>query len=157
LAVEKLLVDIVCEYGRGLLSSIKTKNMKGKKERDHLFVNEHTKTVYYAELKSNLNLDTEKSKSTYNKVLHIYEELKKEYPGYTIKPHLVGLRYKSKASMPKLIAGKYSPIDPYLCGTNDYLSSLGFAGDFLFTEEEYVEFINDVAVEMVGAPPSTTD
>ena len=44
--------------------NIKEKNTKGKKETDHLFMDVNNKIIYYAEIKSNLNLDTEKSNET---------------------------------------------------------------------------------------------
>lgn len=47
--------------------NIKEKNSKGKKETDHLFMDVNNKIIYYAELKSNLNLDTEKSVETVQK------------------------------------------------------------------------------------------
>lgn len=49
--VEKILNDILIKYSTEL-KSIKEKNIKGKKEKDHLFMNEKNKIIYYAELKS---------------------------------------------------------------------------------------------------------
>ena len=67
--LEKIFYDIVLTYTK--LKDIKPKNKKGKKEKDHLFCDETNKIIYYAEFKSNINLDTEKSKSTYQKCLNI--------------------------------------------------------------------------------------
>ena len=80
--LEKIFYDIVLQYTK--LKDIKPKNKKGKKEKDHLFCDETNKIIYYAEFKSNINLDTEKSKSTYQKCLNIVIELKEKYPDYTI-------------------------------------------------------------------------
>ena len=44
------------------LKNIKSNTKKGDKETDHLFIDDLNKNIYYAELKSNLNLDTEKRK-----------------------------------------------------------------------------------------------
>jgi len=89
--LEKVFSELVLVLNPNL-TSIKPKNSKGKKERDHLFVNEETKTIFYAELKSNLNLDTEKCKSTSNKCVQIAAELVEEYPEYKIQMYLLGLR-----------------------------------------------------------------
>ena len=88
---EKVLSDLIIKYS--LLKNIKPKNTKGKKERDHLFIDENKKIIYYAELKSNINLDTEKSKSTYTKCILIVNELQEQYPDYQIKWCLLALRY----------------------------------------------------------------
>ena len=53
------------------LKNIKEKSEKDKKETDHLYKDEDKKIIHYAELKSNLDLDTEKSKVTVNKCLSI--------------------------------------------------------------------------------------
>ena len=58
--VEKVFNDYILSITN--LTSIKPKNSKGKKEKDHLYIDEVKKIIYYAEIKANLNLDTEKSK-----------------------------------------------------------------------------------------------
>ena len=85
--LEKILYDIVLQYTK--LKDIKPKNKKGKKEKDHLFCDEDNNIIIYSELKSNINLDTEKSKSTYQKCLNIVNELEEKYSDYTIKWGLV--------------------------------------------------------------------
>lgn len=62
IAYEKWLCDVIIDNSS--LINIKNKNKKRIRERDHLFICHDRKKVYYAELKANLNLDTEKSKST---------------------------------------------------------------------------------------------
>ena len=74
IAVEKVFSDMILKYTH--LVNIKPKNIKDKKEKDHLFMDVENKTIYYSELKANINLDTEKSKSTYKKCFSIVEELK---------------------------------------------------------------------------------
>ena len=138
--MENVLRDIILKKNTNL-KSIKPKNQKGKKEKDHLFINETLKTIYYAELKSNLNLDTEKCLSTYNKCLQILEELKTEYHEYKIKMYLIGLRYYKTNSIPKQIEKKYLPIRNNLLGVNEYLNELDI--DITFTNEEnYKCFLN---------------
>lgn len=150
--LEKVFKDIVVARNPGL-TNIKPQNTKGKKERDHLFVNEATKTVFYAELKSNLNLDTEKCRSTSSKCVQIAAELVEEYPGYTIKMYLLGLRYFNKSIVPKIITNKYTEIAENLVGVNDYFEELGLAGSAHLFEDEptYREFLNYVANQMFDA------
>jgi hypothetical protein len=55
-----------------------------KKDVDLIFKNEETKTIYYRELKGNIELDTEKLPATINKCKEIENDLKLSYPDYTI-------------------------------------------------------------------------
>ena len=142
--VEKLLVDLVSQNTE--VKNIKPKNKKGAKEKDHLFCDENTKTIYYAELKANINLDTEKSKATYMKCLDIVEKLKKEYPDYSIKWCLLGYRYLNYSDISTTIQKKYKCIDTNLYGINQYLTMLNI--DLQFTNEEYKEFLNNIAEAM---------
>jgi hypothetical protein len=140
---EKVLSDIIIKNG---LTNIKEKNKKGLSERDHLFCNKKDHVIYYAELKANINLDTEKSKSTYTKCLKIVEELKQEYPEYTIKWCLLGYRYLEYSEIPSIIQKKYTLISENLFGINEYLTMLNI--DLQFTEKEYILFLNEIANSM---------
>lgn len=142
--LEKVLLDLIMT--NPAIQNIRPKNSKGKKERDHLFLNEATNTIYYAELKSNLNLDTEKCLSTSNKCLLILDELRQEYPTHNISMFLVGVRYVDKSLMPKIITSKYSNIPDNVAGVNNYLGALGLP---LFENEAaYVAFVNQLADAM---------
>jgi len=144
--LEKVFSELVLVLNPNL-TSIKPKNSKGKKERDHLFVNEETKTIFYAELKSNLNLDTEKCKSTSNKCVQIAAELVEEYPEYKIQMYLLGLRYYNKTFLPKIITNKYTEIAENLVGINDYFEAL--CNESLFADETaYKEFLTHLADQM---------
>ena len=145
--LEKVFCELVLALNPDL-TSIKPNNSKGKKERDHLFVNEATKVIFYAELKSNLNLDTEKCKSTSNKCLQIEAELAEEYPDYIIKMFLVGLRYYNKTLLTRVITNKYAEIPEHLVGVNDYFEVL--TGDALLFADEtgYKEFLTYLADQM---------
>lgn len=79
--------------------NIKEKNTKGKKETDHLFMDVNNKIIYYAEIKSNLNLDTEKSNETVQKCLNIEKMLINKYFKYKIKMFLVGLRHLTSSTI----------------------------------------------------------
>ncbi len=144
--IEQVLKDVVAKKNPNL-KNIKPKNKKGQKERDHLFEDEASKTIYYAELKSNLNLDTEKCKSTSNKCSQILEELKQEYPEHTIKMYLLGIRYYEKALIPKIINNKYLCIQENVLGVNDYLREMNT--NVCFQDEKmYKEFLNHLADKM---------
>jgi len=145
--LEKVFSDLVLALNPDL-TSIKPKNSKGKKERDHLFANEDQKVIFYAELKSNLNLDTEKCKSTSNKCQLIEAELAEEYPEYKIQMYLLGLRYYNKTLFPKIITNKYLEIAENLVGVNDYFEAL--TGDpLLFADEQgYKDFLTYLADQM---------
>jgi hypothetical protein len=144
--IEKVTKDIILDKNK-LLQNIKPKNMKGQKEKDHLFKDEEKKIIYYAELKSNLNLDTEKCKSTCDKCASILEELKTEFPDYEIKMFLIGIRYYEKKMIPKIILNKYTVIDNHLIGINDYFDYLNVNMKF-DDENEYKEFLNVLANSM---------
>jgi hypothetical protein len=137
--LEKVLCQIICKHTN--LKNIKGKVTKGEKEKDHLFLDEHKKIIYYSELKSNLNLDTEKSKKTEEKCLKIEEELKKIYLDYTIIMSLVGLRYCNKQDMPTVIKNKYKDLSKHLIGLTDYFILLGLK--FIFNNnDEYKETLH---------------
>ena len=55
-----------------------------KKEVDLIFKNIKTKTIYYRELKGNIEPDTEKLPATINKCKEIENSLKTTYPDYII-------------------------------------------------------------------------
>lgn len=143
-AIEKIFYDIVLNYTN--LKDIKPKNKKGKKEKDHLFCDEDNKIIYYAEFKSNINLDTEKSKSTYKKCLDIVEELNNKFQDYTIKWCLVGCRYIDIDKIPNKLKHKYNIIEKNLFGINEYLQLLGC--NLHFTFDEYCKFLNIIANKM---------
>jgi len=141
---EKLISELIMKYANVI--NIKKKNEKDKKEKDHLFMDVENKVIYYAEIKANINLDTEKSKITYKKCQEIVLELKEEYPEYEIKWCLVALRYLEYDNIPKTIKSKYSNISENLYGINDYLKLLDI--HLIFTEERYKTFLNNITRSM---------
>ena len=141
-ALEKVFSEIIMDKNRNLVN-IKPKNKKGFKEKDHLFKDDENKIIYYAELKSNLNLDTEKSKSTIEKCKTIIEDLKKKYNDYEIKWCLIGLRYINFNEIPKVINKKYEEIKNNLFGINDYFNLLKI--DKNFNNKNYKKFLNETA------------
>lgn len=143
IAIENILKDIILKENSFLIN-IKPKNKKGEKEKDHLFIDNKNKIIYYAELKANLNLDTEKSKSTINKCIEIEQNLQKNYEDYEIKMFLVGLRYYDKSIIPQNIKKKYKLIENNIIGINNYFIFLNVK--YIFKDEtHYTIFLNYIA------------
>jgi hypothetical protein len=129
--------------------NIKEKNSKGKKETDHLFMDVNNNIIYYAELKSNLNLDTEKSAETIQKCLKIEKTLIEKYPEYKIKMFLVSIRHLTSLTINKKVKNKYNEISNNLIGINEYLLKIGIQQqEELKNEKNYKIFINKF-VEML--------
>jgi hypothetical protein len=131
------------------LKDIRPSNTKGKKEMDHLFCDEIKKIIYYAEIKSNLNLDTEKSTMTYKKCLSVAQELKEKFPDYTIKMFLVSGRHYTTKVIPKLLLSKYTDIKDNVVGINEYLKELNVIYEFA-DEQHYIDMLNKVANKLTS-------
>lgn len=144
IALEKILSEYIVKNSKNL-KNIKSKNTKGSREKDHLFRDDLNKIIYYAEIKSNLNLDTEKRNSTVKKVSDIIDELSAEHVGYKIVGNLVGLRYTSVVEIPSVIINWYT--DTKVMGINDYLELLGVPAI-----ENYVDSLNNCAEKIRGRP-----
>lgn len=142
-AIENYFIDIILHYNINL-KNIKEKNKKGKKETDHLFRHNEFKKIYYAELKSNINLDTEKSKATIDKIKKINDILQTENKEYEIVPMLVCTRYLTNKDIPIQILKKYDKIKDniLIIGTNEYFQQLCLPVNF--TNKQYIMFINDI-------------
>ena len=75
---------IKCKPNLQLLTCGVQKINNKNKDVDLIFKNEETKTIYYRELKSNIELDSEKLPATINKCKEIEKCLKTEHSDYTI-------------------------------------------------------------------------
>ena len=109
-------------------------------------MNKDTKEIIYAEIKSNIQLDTEKYKSTYEKIIFIIDDLKKTYPEYKVQGYLVAARYYDTKIIPKKLLTKYTPIQNNVIGVNNYLALFGL--DYFNNEEDYIKWINTLATKM---------
>lgn len=144
IGIENVLSDLILKYTN--FKNIKLKNTKGKKETDHLFCDKDNKIIYYSELKANINLDTEKSKSTINKCLSIVSDIQDTYPDYEIKWCLLALRYTDNNCISQTLKKKYESIGANLYGINEYLAILNI--DMCFNENDYKIFLNKIADKM---------
>ena len=143
--LEKIFSNVV--ENTTTLENIKQKNKKGEKEKDHLFIDYEKKEVYYSEIKSNINLDTEKSKATYEKCQDIVKELENNYEGYKVIWCLTSLRYLYNHDIPLNLKKKYKNISENLFGLNEYLKMVG--SKFIFKDmDDYKNFI-DKTVEYI--------
>jgi len=113
---EKWFKFIVEDCGMEILPDGVIKNVsKGKSNYiDLLFMDTKNKIVYYRELKSNLELDTEKLPATYNKIKIISDYLKNEYKGYTIDSSLMTWAVYDESGLPKKYNSKIKQ-----CNTNN--------------------------------------
>lgn len=145
IGIERVINDLIIKKNKNV-KSIKQKNKKNCREKDHLFIDETKKTIYYAELKSNINLDTEKSKSTIKKCLKIEKELIEIYPDYTIIWQLVALRHVSTKDIPKAIINKYKDINENIIGLNEYFKRLNI--EICLVEKEYINMLNMLVSKM---------
>jgi hypothetical protein len=145
-SIESVLRDIIMSLTKNI-QDIKIKNIKGVKEKDHLFIDDIKKIIYYAELKCNINLDTEKSKAVSAKCISIVEELKEQYPSYFIHMKYVSCRHLNTIDIPKKLLNKFSPIKEHIVGVNDYLKFLNVEYQFE-TIKSYKVFVNYV-IEMM--------
>lgn len=143
IACEKIFNDLILDNTN--FSNIK--NIKNLPETDHLFTDHQNKIIYYAELKANINLDTEKSKSTYKKCMYIVKNLKNIYNDYDIKWCLLAYRYLNQNEIPLNIKNKYKKIKNNLYGINDYMNLLNI--DKTFNNEQYIYFLNKIADKMI--------
>jgi len=149
--IEHFLRNIIIQSSSPNLRNIKTiKTKKGEKEMDHLFEDISKKVIYYAELKSCLNLDTEKCKTTYLKCMENEEKLRIIYPEHDIKMFLVGNRYLETNELykHKKIINKYTPIYKHLCGVNDYFRNIGIPHMCFEDENEYKYVLNTIVKQM---------
>jgi hypothetical protein len=88
------------------------KNKKGVKQKDLFLIDHPNKTLYYAEFKANIELDTEKAPETIKKIGEIIQNdlikrNKEAYKDWTIKTYLVSLRFLSKSQISSTLKDKY--------------------------------------------------
>lgn len=140
--------DLLRIYIRSASSwdDIKPANKKGVKERDHLFSrtleNGETEKMY-SELKSNLQLDSEKRAKTASKVKEIAEE--EGCPGY-----ITALRHFSSDTLIKSTKTNfYKERDVDVLSVQEYFDVLNIACPFENEEvyKDWVRFIVDRLIE----------
>ncbi len=134
----------------GIWKAVRIKPKTNEKERDHLFQNQKGEKVY-VEVKSNIQLDSEKKKETKRKVLYIANQ-------ENTKPRILALRYFEESDM------KVSRhINYYRDSGIDVISISSYFNDVLRIRcpfenaEEYVNWLNHVASYLLCEDIDTDD
>lgn len=124
------------------------KNEKGERQKDVLMINEDTKHVIYAEIKANINLDTQKAPATVKSTIDVVKAF--ESKGYSVDGYVIALRYLSTKDVPATLAKKYAPFTSHenieLIGIRDFLvKSMDEPISELSSYEKYSEFLTTLA------------
>lgn len=124
---------------------------KKKVQKDHLFINESSKTIIYAEQKNNMNLDSEKAVATRRKIQNVEQKLCEMYPEYSIKAGALAARYVT-SEMP--ICHEISRTKKYdeevitVWGVNEFLSLFDIPA--YNNEDEYIADIEEICIRKFG-------
>ena len=149
--VVKNIVELAKDDG---WSHVFIANKTGKKEKDHVLVNNKTGVVVILEQKNNLNLDTEKCKSTANKLPRLIKEIVEcdtftsilGKPPTSVSACILGSRYVRSTDIPSNISKKY--IGTRILGMDDLCDLIGIPPIFT-TEDQYRAYINDVMLPAI--------
>ena len=137
-AVENILRDTISSKSSWI--DIKPANQTGEKERDHLFRLDGV--TIYAELKSNLNLDSEKKKATREKAKHIAVEEHTE-------GIIVALRHYSDETLRRSSCTTfYEKSELKVLPVSDYLKLFGIECPF-GSFDEYKKWLNYIALKLI--------
>ena len=113
-----------------------------KKDVDLLFKNEITKTIYYRELKGNIELDTEKLPATITKCKEIENSLKSSYPGYAINCGILNWSVFDR----KILTAGLSNIKAFESGgiKIDHMKDFLEIIDVIWIEEDYYSYFREL-------------
>lgn len=143
--LEEVFNIVISEYfqERFTRSNLK-RNVKGERQKDLLMINETDKSIIYAELKANINLDTQKAPATVASTIKVVQDY--EAGGYTIQGYVLSLRYLKTSDIPKNLVKKYQAFDAHpnikLIGIQDFMRTvLDEPITELQSEASYSEFL----------------
>ena len=113
-----------------------------KKDVDLLFKNEVTKTIYYRELKGNIELDTEKLPATIEKCKEIELSLKTSYSDYSINCGILNWSVYNR----KILVAGLSNIKAFENGgiKIDHMEDFLEIIDIIWTEEDYYDYFKKI-------------
>jgi len=113
-----------------------------KKDVDLLFKNEVTKTIYYRELKGNIELDTEKLPATIEKCKEIELSLKTSYSDYSINCGILNWSVYNR----KILVAGLSNIKAFENGgiKIDHMEDFLEIIDIIWTEEDYYDYFRKI-------------
>ena len=118
-----------------------------KTDRDLIAIDRARKTIYYREMKANIDLDTEKLPATIEKIKRVGTYLKGEYPGYEVNAGCLCWTVYEKTKLEGNLKSKVREFEK--AGV-----TLDCAGDFFkfmrisMTEKKYHEYFRSLG-EMV--------
>jgi hypothetical protein len=113
-----------------------------KKDVDLLFKNEITKTVYYRELKANIELDTEKLPATISKCKEVEASLKVSYPEYMIDCGILNWSVYDR----KILKAGLSNIKTFENGgiKIDHVKELLEILNIIWSEDDYYSYFREI-------------
>jgi hypothetical protein len=123
----------------GTIGVQKISGQKTKKDVDLMFIDKQTKTIYYRELKANIDLDTEKLPATTDKIKIIEQHLKAQHKGYSIDSGILCMPVYSKEALGDRLQKKvdmYNKSNVKVQFANDLFTILGLS----ITEAEWENF-----------------
>jgi len=142
---EKWFKFIVGDNDMELLPDGVIKNVIGNKSKDIdlLFKDEVEKVIHYREMKSNLELDTEKLPATYEKIKKVTEYLENEYKGYTINSSLLHWSVYESSVLPNKYRNKIKECNKNNVGVT-YPIDLFELLSVDISEEEYYKYFREL-------------
>lgn len=107
-----------------------------------MFKNEVTKTIYYRELKGNIELDTEKLPATIEKCKEIELSLKTSYSDYSINCGILNWSVYNR----KILTAGLSNIKAFENGgiKIDHMEDFLEIIDIIWTEEDYYDYFRKI-------------
>lgn len=143
--LEEVFNIVISEYFQEKYKRSNLKrNIKGERQKDLLMINEAEKDVIYAELKANINLDTQKAPATVASTIKVVEDYEKA--GYKVRGYVLSLRYLKTSDIPKTLSKKYQEFDKKdnvnLIGIQDFMKTvLEEPISELQSEDAYSDFL----------------
>lgn len=123
---------------------------KNEHQQDILMVHKNNQEVIYAEIKANIELDTEKVSKTIMKVRNVHHILGAKHPTCKVHSFLISGRYLTYDDIPQDLVRRYASLYDegiHLLGINDFLSRVGISYQFS-GYEEYRHFWTGIAKHM---------
>ena len=136
--MEKVYNDFVSKFAINLKEKCDLKKIKSK-QIDILF--EKDNLIYYFESKTNVNLDTEKSKATYNKIKMIHKLLSEKFQSCKLQSFVLCSRFDRTEKYNKYVKTDYLPLS-MIKGYADFFELF----DTIVTTEEWEGFF-----KMIGS------
>lgn len=117
-----------------------------KKDVDLIFKSNEFNTIYYRELKGNIELDTEKLPATINKCKEIEQSLKIKYPDYTIDCGILNWSVYDRS----ILTAGLSNIKTFENGgvNIDHMGDFLDIIDVMWDEQDYYDYFREIGEEI---------